>query len=105
MRKWGVVLAVVWFLWGQDERFWSYGLLNFLLGPPRGYPYIVGEFPGQTDCSVGILKYIQIQTDMWKLPEMQADIKKFGGLRSAASYACVPAPFNPERIEPGGAWK
>jgi hypothetical protein len=100
-----MLLAVVWFLWGQEERFWSYGLLNLFPGPTRSYPYIVGEFRDQTDCSVAILKYIEIQTDMWKLPEMQADIKKFGGLRSATSYACVPAPFKPERIDIGGTWK
>ncbi len=103
MRQWGVALALAWFLWGQTEQFWSYGLLNIIPGRTRGYPFIVGEFHDQTDCSVAIVKYIQIQTDMWNRPDIQADIKKFGGLRSATSYACVPAPFKPERIDLGGA--
>jgi hypothetical protein len=105
MRQWvTVLLAVVWFLWGQDEHFWSYKLLNIIPGPTRGYPYIIGEFEDRSDCSVALLKSVKAQTEMWNLPEMQAEIKKFGGLWSATSYACVPAPFKPERIEPSG-WK
>jgi hypothetical protein len=104
MRQWAAVLAVVWFLWGQDERFWSYKLLNIVPGPTRSYPFIVGEFQDQHDCSMALFKQVTAQTDMWKLPEMEKDIKEFGGLRSATHYACVPAPFKPERID-AGSWK
>src|SRR5215831_12793929 len=33
-----------WILWGQDEFFWSFRLLNLVPGPTRGNAYIVSEY-------------------------------------------------------------
>ena len=66
--------------------------------------HILGEFRADA-CIAAYFKRSKMQTDMWQLPEMQEEIKKFGGLWSATSYACVPSPFKPERIDLGGSWK
>jgi hypothetical protein len=105
MKRWMMVLVTVWFLWGQDEKFWSYRVLNVIPGPTRGNPYILGEFESQDACMKAYFKQSKAQSDMWELPVMKEDIKKFGGLRAATSYACVPTPFKPERIDLGGSWR
>ena len=47
MRQWigGAGYSMV--SWGQDEKFWSYKMLNVFLGPTRVNPYILGEFESQ----------------------------------------------------------
>jgi len=93
-----------WILWGQDEFFWSFRLLNLVPGPTRGNAYIVSEYQSQADCFRGQHERIMAQGKSWNLPEAQKDIKEFGGLRQAAAYACVPLPLKPTHIDPFG-WK
>lgn len=93
-----------WLLWGQDESFWSYRLLNLIPGPTRGNAYIVAEHQSQSDCSDARLKSVRMQSDMWNLPEVKKDIEAFGGLRRVSYYACIPLPLKPERIDHMG-WK
>ena len=100
MRQWIIVLAAVWFLWGQDEKFWSFRLLNVIPGPTRGNPYIVGEYESRDECSTAQLKVL---TDSWK-PGGKDYLWRPGGLRSVTWYACVPSSFKPERIDAGG-WR
>jgi hypothetical protein len=99
-----MVLAATWFLWGQDEKFWSFRLLNVIPGPTRSYPYIVGEYGSDGQCLEGRIKLVNAQIELWNLPEVQEDIKKFGRLRSVTWYACIPSPFKPERID-SSAWR
>jgi hypothetical protein len=101
-----MVLATVWFLWGQEERFWSYKLLNIIPGPTRGSPYIVGDFESQDACFEAYFKKLFEDAAVWRLPEMEKKIKEFGGLWRHTLYACVPAPFKPERIDTpeAGQW-
>ncbi len=100
-----MVLATVWFLWGQEEKFWYFKLLNIIPGPTRGNPYIVDEFARKDACMEAYFKENKMQLDISRLPEIQEEIKKFGGPHSATSYACVPAPFKPERIAANHATK
>lgn len=93
-----------WLLWGQDESFWRYAVLNVIPGPTRGDVYIVSEYEGQDECWTAKLKAIQAQTATWDLPEVKARIKEFGGLWRATSYACVPLPLKPTYIDYAG-WK
>ncbi len=93
-----------WLLWGQDESFWPYKVLNVIPGPTRGNPYIVGEHESEGDCSTAKLTTILAQTKSWDLPEAKEDIRQFGGLRRATSYACVPLPLKPTFIDYAG-WK
>jgi hypothetical protein len=104
MRQWGTVLTVVWFFWAQDEYFWSYKLLNIIPGPTRGTPYISDEFDSQVACKTAYLQAVLAQGKAWQTPEAKEAIQKYGGLRSATHYACIPAPFKPERID-YGEWK
>ena len=53
---------------------------------------------------MALFKETNAQIDIWNLPEVKKDIKEFGGLRSVTHFACVPAPFKPERID-AGSWK
>ena len=93
-----------WMLWSQDEEFWSYALLNVFLGPSRKTPYIVGEYQSRERCLSSQISFIHDQMKLWETPEAKADIKKFGGLRRASSYACVPLPLKPTQIDHSG-WK
>jgi hypothetical protein len=88
-----------WLLWGQDESFWSYKLLNVIPGLTRGNAYIVAEYRSQSDCSDARVKSMQMQIDMWNLPEVKKDIEAFGGLRRVSYYACIPLPLKPDRID------
>jgi len=98
-----MVLATVWFLWGQDEKVWFSELLNFILGPSRGNPYIVGEFESQAACTEAWAKKVLAKGDAGlKTRELR---KGFGDSWINERYACVPAPFKPERIDLGGSWK
>lgn len=87
-----MVLAAAWFLRAQDEKFWSYKLLNLIPGPTRGYPCSVREYEGQGDCLAELLRYLKVQSESWELPEVKEDINKFGGLRSVTNYALLPCP-------------
>jgi hypothetical protein len=93
-----------WLLWGQDESFWSYRLLNVVPGSTRGNAYIVAEYQSQSNCLDARFKSVQMQIDMWNLPEVKKDIEAFGGLRRVSYYACIPLPLKPERIDHMG-WK
>ena len=93
-----------WLLWGQDEFFWSYRLLNLVPGSSRGKPYIVGEHQSQSDCWQAQQRSTTAQMAAWETPAMKEDIKNFGGLRAVTHYACVPLPLKPEYIDQFG-WK
>jgi hypothetical protein len=93
-----------WLLWGQDESFWYYKVLNVIPGPTRGNVYIVSEYESADQCWTAKLKTVLAQTKSWELPEVKAKIKEFGGLWRATSYACVPLPLKPTFIDYAG-WK
>jgi hypothetical protein len=92
-----------WVLWGQDESFWSYKVLNLLL-PTRGDVYIVNEYKSLSDCFESQVKRGQSQVEYWNLPEVKKDAEAFGGLRRISYWACVPLPLKPRRID-FAAWK
>src|SRR5262245_43678711 len=95
-----------WLLWGQDMRPWGKGLrlLNILPGPTYSAPYILKEYPTQSDCINAKLKSSQAEMDSWKFPETQKAIEEFGGLPRVSYFACIPLPLKPERIN-AGEWK
>jgi hypothetical protein len=93
-----------WVLWGQDEEFWSYSLLNLFPGPSRKNAYIVAEYRDREQCLQSQIAFLHEQWKSWDTPEAKEDIKKFGGLRRVSNYACVPLPLKPTLIDHNG-WK
>jgi len=94
-----------WMLWGQDEFFWSYRLLNLVPGPTRNNAYIVGEYQSQSDCALAGAKLRLAQIESWNTPDTKKDIERFGRLRSVSHYTCVPLPFRPSHIDDAKGWK
>jgi len=88
-----------WILWGQDQVFWSYGVLNILPGPTRGDAYILTEYPSKSECDQARQRQIQTDIAIMKLPET-----KSAGPRSVSHWACVPMPLKPQHID-AATWR